>query len=295
MAQSDELEKVALEESTLSHIKDHLHAGTQENNMETENESDAETDAAADAPMNSINSEDLIEIEKELNHFTGIEILNIKDYSGEKSESDSSLLNITVNDKKMLVKKSTLCWFFADKKGKLSSDRRIRCRGMSTRSQNLGQTKNSTTSSTKKKQNKKLSKKSRNHVEETSDSDSDECYSEKSEYENESFSEEESNVEKVISICIEKYYAALYDTWYIGRILEIFENDTFRIKFLKSELDMYIWPNKQDIQVIEKKYIFYGPIDLMGNGPFRLKRHDIINIEKKYKDLKKQAVEQAVL
>ncbi|CAH1100689.1 unnamed protein product [Psylliodes chrysocephalus] len=48
----------------------------------------------------------------------------------------------------------------------------------------------------------------------------------------------------------EKYY----DTWYIGRVIDIFEEtNTIKIKFLKSDLDSYVWP-KDDIQNGEKSY-----------------------------------------
>lgn len=254
MTLPQELEKSAIENSTLPPIND-----VQDDVDEVRD--NYKIDARIDATENSINNDDLIEIEEELNHFTGIDVLNIKDYSKEKIVSDSSMLNITINGKNMLVKKSTLCWFFSEKKRKLSSDRRLRCKGITSKSQTSSQekTKKSIPFVQKKKSLKKMCNKSNSDSEETSNSVG--SYSEKSEFETESFSEGESNdgskEDRIkISISNEKYYAAFYDTWYIGRILESLENDTFKMKFLKSELDMYIWPSKEDIQVIKKNLYF---------------------------------------
>lgn len=48
-------------------------------------------------------------------------------------------------------------------------------------------------------------------------------------------------------------------------------------------MDKFVWPRSDDTDVVNKKYIFFGPIDLVGAGPFELKRHDYLNIVKKYK------------
>lgn len=99
-------------------------------------------------------------------------------------------------------------------------------------------------------------------------------------------SEDENDNADVISITTEKYYAIIYDNgWYIGRILELREQNC-TIKFLKAELDKFVWPKKDDIQLVPQKYIFYGPIPLIGCNPFEIKRSDKCSIIKLYKKLK---------
>lgn len=86
-----------------------------------------------------------------------------------------------------------------------------------------------------------------------------------------------------INIELEKYYAVNYDlNWYIGRTLK-YEDEKWHVKFFKSNLDSFEWPRNIDVQHIESKYIFYGPIQLIGCGPFTIKRIDRININNKYK------------
>lgn len=76
----------------------------------------------------------------------------------------------------------------------------------------------------------------------------------------------------------EKYYAVYYDkTFYIGRIIEVFENSA-KIKFFKSELDIYKWAKETNIQIVQNEYLFFGPVTLIGTEPFHLSRHEKINI-----------------
>jgi len=92
--------------------------------------------------------------------------------------------------------------------------------------------------------------------------------------------------DNIISFETEKYYAIIYDSgWYIGRILEVLENNC-KIKFLKAELDKFKWPKVDDIQLVPQQFIFYGPISLIGCNPFDIKRSDKCNIQKLYKKLK---------
>lgn len=88
-------------------------------------------------------------------------------------------------------------------------------------------------------------------------------------------------------ILLEKYYAVFYDdNYYIGRVVEQCKNQV-KIKFFKSELDCFIWPRDEDVTFVETKYIFHGPIELIGTGPFILKHFDLEVINKKYKLKKK--------
>lgn len=78
-----------------------------------------------------------------------------------------------------------------------------------------------------------------------------------------------------IDIKLESYYAIYYeDTWYLGRVIDFWDENKTKIKFMKKDLDNYIWPRKEDIHTVENRFIFYGPIDLVGNYPFKVKRSD---------------------
>ena len=99
--------------------------------------------------------------------------------------------------------------------------------------------------------------------------------------------QDEINTTSCTNIKQEEFYGVFYDdTWYIGRIVEILSNSKFKIKFLKKELDEFLWPEKDDIQVVKNEFIFHGPITLVGSYPFRLKRHEKLELETKYKTLK---------
>lgn len=45
---------------------------------------------------------------------------------------------------------------------------------------------------------------------------------------------------------------------------------------------------KEDIYTVENRFIFYGPIDLVGNYPFKIKRSVVLRIIKEYMNLKKK-------
>ncbi|XP_031336651.1 uncharacterized protein LOC116165990 [Photinus pyralis] len=213
--------------------------------------------------------------------------LNIQDFSAKYNKSNQTLprnmLKIKVNGKEVVVKKSTLCWLFSIKTNRLSSDRLLRFRG-STASSSLNKKKQTKSTSTKRK-------KKRIAISEAETDEESDRYSEKSELENESFGEEDATddttpINTKIDISAENYYAVCYlRSWYIGRVLEIFNDDTCQIKFLKCVLDSYVWPKDkdEDIQIVENKFIFYGPISLLGNEPFILQRHQKIQIEKEFK------------
>lgn len=111
----------------------------------------------------------------------------------------------------------------------------------------------------------------------------------------------EINVNRVISkknkkgiegdiIELERYYCVFYDTysnlhWYVGRVIGKCE-EKYKIKFLKEELNYLVWPKTDDIQMLEKKFIFYGPLQLQGMGPFHLRREDIVHIKNTFKKIK---------
>lgn len=132
------------------------------------------------------------------------------------------------------------------------------------------------------------------------DSSSDDCTSlpeymesDDSPY-HESFSEDEieewdsSNFPKIDTV-LEKYYAIFYDiNWYLGRVIDFPDEGETKIKFLKMGLgNSYEWPKDDDIQTVKNKFIFYGPIHLIGNGPFYIDDKCRRRIDTKYKQLKK--------
>lgn len=92
---------------------------------------------------------------------------------------------------------------------------------------------------------------------------------------------------------VEHYYAVFFtENWYIGRIRKILPNSQYDIKFLHERLNFFnglkelVWPNREDVAVISKEYIFYGPINLIGSLPFQicdLDREQIISLHKTMK------------
>lgn len=85
----------------------------------------------------------------------------------------------------------------------------------------------------------------------------------------------------------EHYYAVYYeDQFYIGRVIVV-GDETCTMKFLKSNLDTYIWPRKDDICDVNNEFIFYGPLDL-GNYPFKIPKNITKQISTKYKAMKYQ-------
>lgn len=257
---------------------------------ENENPSDIETIdnyekfSENDDNMYELHPEDSRDIENDLHTLTGITESEIKDYTFAKESNnnikDKSFLKVHIKNKLLLIKKSTLCWFFATKCDRLSSDRLLRVKGMSFKNKELDKKNTNLRADKQKKKtqnNDSLSENMCSTVEL-------EC-----EFEGKSI-EEKNDVENEINsknIETEKYYAVYYDnTFYIGRVIEIFENSA-KIKFLKSELDVFIWPKETDIQIVQNEYLFFGPVTLIGTEPFQLNRHEKILIEKKYKELKR--------
>ncbi|CAG9764091.1 unnamed protein product [Ceutorhynchus assimilis] len=178
-----------------------------EENYLTNNCTVTETVASEDElDVLQANEEDVGDIDQDA--LKDLNELNIKDFSGNKTEKDKYVLRIKTNVKEMIVKKSTLCWLFFKKKGHLSSDRLMRCKSMggskvSKRYINtsLNYTKSSRkslkklgkkTEKTFKKTDEKLKiQKRRNENDSDSETSISDTYSLQSEFEEESFSENE--------------------------------------------------------------------------------------------------------
>lgn len=204
-----------------------------------------------------------------------LESLELKDFSKQVSQKsiteDSPFIEIKVNDKIMIVKKSSYCWLLDECKGKVSTDRLQR---FITSNKINKRTKNCTKMQPEKKQKYLQVSNSSEQYQMSNDS--------------KDFLEKDPKVcnARVSEVLLEKYYAVFYDdNYYIGRVIDNCDNK-IKIKFLKSELNSFIWP-RDDVAFVEKKYIFYGPIELVGTGPFMLKHSDLAAIHKKYKLLKR--------
>ncbi|GBN42624.1 hypothetical protein AVEN_91885-1 [Araneus ventricosus] len=92
----------------------------------------------------------------------------------------------------------------------------------------------------------------------------------------------------VTVIELEKYFSVYYDdNWYIGRVAEYDANSEMcKIKFLQETDLGFKWPSVDDVQMVQKKFLLAGPIELSGNLPFYIKyetRRDIIALYKKFK------------
>jgi len=202
----------------------------------------------------------------------------LKDFSSQvlqKSITENSpFIKIKANGKIMIVKKSSYCWLLDECNGKVSTDRLRRFITDNTNKR----TKNRTKMQPKKKQK---------HFQVSSVSEQDQMYNESEE--KECFLENDPKVcnASVPEVLLEKYYAVFYDiNYYIGRIVDLCDNQV-KIKFFKSELNSSIWPRDEDVAFVEKKYFFYGPIELVGTGSFVLKHSDLAAIHKKYKLIKR--------
>lgn len=89
-----------------------------------------------------------------------------------------------------------------------------------------------------------------------------------------------------INIQTDKFYSVFYDNdWYIGKIIETY-SESVKMTFLKKSLDGFIWPKPPDVSKICKKFIIYGPICMLGQGPYNIKRHEKVLINKMYQNMK---------
>lgn len=217
--------------------------------------------------------------------------LQLKDFTPhDESNKDitqkTSFLKISLNSGRvMTVRKSTLCWLLQKSTSKLSSDRLLRVRGTSIKPKKTTFRKNPITI---KKNRKKANKPNLLHEETEEESSSDEAteisLDDLSSDNPKEFSDDDDTHEKT-SVYLEKYYAVYYDIgWFLGRVLS--REGQIKIKFLKQDLDLFVWPKQDDIQFVNEQFVFYGPVELCGNNPFTLKRNDKVKIETKYKNLK---------
>lgn len=87
---------------------------------------------------------------------------------------------------------------------------------------------------------------------------------------------------------LEMYYAVYYDLdWYVGRVVDFPDEGLCKVKFLQKVLNNFKWPVHDDIQTVSNKFLFYGPINLDGNGPFTISRGQLNKIKLVYNKVKK--------
>ena len=85
----------------------------------------------------------------------------------------------------------------------------------------------------------------------------------------------------------EDYYAVDYvKNYYLGRVLEA--NEPFvKFKFLhKVGPSTFDWPERDDIDTIHISCIFFGPVNLQHNRPFKIEEQAVV--EEVFKMLKKK-------
>ena len=74
----------------------------------------------------------------------------------------------------------------------------------------------------------------------------------------------------------DKYYAVDYvNNYYIGRAVSApterqFTLTKFLHKIQQTEIKSFGWPKRDDIDHVHSTCVFYGPVELKGNGPFEV-------------------------
>ncbi|CAG9768534.1 unnamed protein product [Ceutorhynchus assimilis] len=220
--------------------------------------------------------------------------INLKDFSGKVHvvSEKSPYIEVVIGKKTSIIKKSSYCWLLDQSNGRVSTDRLKRFIGSTRKAPRKtpekSASKNSEPTLKKTKQKLPMDQASGTSTDSSTDwdvmelDDSDDL----EEFSDEMLPCQSENLSEtaVPEIHLENYYAVFYDqSWFIGRIIEDKGNAYYKIKFLKAELDTFIWPRKEDIDTVYKDFIFYGPINLIGGGPFELKRADQVNIKSRYK------------
>lgn len=232
---------------------------------------------------------------------------NLKSRLNKNRDKNSPYLEVALKNRKIVtVRKSSLCWLFSEKQGRLSTDRLLRVRGSNGASNTPAnkekgikkkkiQTSGSKALKSTRKRKKNATKKcalsdteTESSISSSISSSTAESYISESETLTEDFSSTDEMQHEVIIIEKEKYYAVFYDQkWYIGRVISEIENNQFQVKFLEDFMGNFSWPKTEDIALVKSTYIFYGPIHFK-SYPFQLTRSDLLGINKKYKEFDKK-------
>lgn len=246
------------------------------------------------------NESELMEIPREVETFVyKDDELDLKDYSDKikNVEENSAYVEVQLKDGSAIIKKSSFCWLLSECNGRISNDRLKRfIVGAADNTLGKSKLKKSDSIMDPKKSKQNRSKKGdieKSVVSKESSANADEpweteCKMDEETADGESYQCEgqlDVNMEESIrDITIGNFYAVAYDKqWFIGKVLDIRNGNKFKVKFLKLNNNQFVWPRQDDIDIVELKYFFFGPLELSGSGPFTLRRHDLITIEKKYK------------
>lgn len=89
---------------------------------------------------------------------------------------------------------------------------------------------------------------------------------------------------------VERYFAVFYDIQWCIDITDTTDirESTCVVKFLKQDLEQFICPNYDDIQEVQKEFIFYEPLILIGSRSFKLKRSDLVKIKTLFQKKKRE-------
>jgi len=199
---------------------------------------------------NLINETDYLDFAEDINNISEIlncgNSLNLQDFSEQIVNKyscsdnrnnipiDSPFVKISLaNNKSTIIKKSSLCWLLEKPRDRVSSDRLRRF--ISNYECRMNKKSSKTSPENKIPPAYTLTKKKKvTTVEDSSEDSRNEIikYADSPDTE----SSESSQNDSIISLQTEKYYAIIYDSgWYIGRILEITENNCI-IKFFESRV-----------------------------------------------------------
>ncbi|GBO28260.1 hypothetical protein AVEN_248198-1 [Araneus ventricosus] len=69
----------------------------------------------------------------------------------------------------------------------------------------------------------------------------------------------------------EQVYFAVYfgnDPFYIGKVTKVIDEQNVKMKFLEKGAGNFHWPKRNKLEIINVKYIFYGPVILIVSNPF---------------------------
>ncbi|KAK4887006.1 hypothetical protein RN001_003277 [Aquatica leii] len=193
------------------------------NNSETDDEGSGEELEKESDDVNEVTSEteSLAETVAEVENLLDLEDLNFKDYATSNSKNPSAFLKITLsNGKQKTVRKSSICWLFDERKGRMSADRLFRVRGMYNPKRNLYKNTNQKTTKSIINRSKTVRKTRGNSAKEEDISESDEsseCSEELHDSDDEIDELEDIEVipanQKDIDLQLEEelYYAVYYD------------------------------------------------------------------------------------
>lgn len=134
------------------HLKGNLTRPSQDEQSEASSDSDQEDERAEEVENGHISENELSDIE-DIKCYRDREDLNLTDFSDKHSilEEHGAYLTVTLKSgKQMTVKKSSLCWLFSEKQGRLSADRLLRVRGMTTKTKRKDSITATTTTSAKR-------------------------------------------------------------------------------------------------------------------------------------------------